>query len=429
VVADQPELDFVGKQHRRFGAARRLGAMAAPAAAHGGAVVEDAGMLRYAEAVIGAFGQGDIERGLSRAQIIDRVRRSADVDPDELDRRIDTFVELAMLLPYHDKAHQQRYVVSTDAVAGNLFFRKGLTSGGIEELLQMLGATADAIEAGRQDETRVAAALTEQRGYVEMWTAAVNRLTDTATLPELVDERRQHDGERMLSQVERVVGVVNDFHPSLRVTATALLNAARSYLAATQRLLERIVEEGASTRDFSLLDPADYAQLATTGTVEQLAAVFDRVVWDPPRPSMSPSDVVAAMRSYRPQRRRQRRPPVETPSAGPSSDPLEGIEERLDLRRQQREHAAELLLQGGASIELSAHMRAAPWPAALRIIVDAAALDSDAGADYRLYLADSIVIDVDAHTTWTSDARLEVDRTLRAEHLELELRARSDGPS
>lgn len=384
--------------------------MAAPVASHGGAVVDDPSLLRYADAVIGAFGQGDIDQGLTRAQIIERAVRADDLDRGELDRRIDTFIELAMLLPYHDKAHQQRYVMSTDAVAGGLFFRKGLTEGGIEELLQLLGATADAIEAGRHDAAKVADALVEQRGYVEMWTAAVNRMTNTATLAELIAERAQHDGDRMLAHVERVVDVVTRHHATLRVAATALLTAAQAYLIATQQLLERIVDEGASTRDFSLLDPADYARLATTGTVEALAAVFDSVVWDPPRPEVSPADVVSALRAYRPRHRQSRRPPVEEPLGDSSVDPLDGLDERLDVLRRQREHAAELLLQGEAATELSAHLRASAWPAALRAIVDLANLDADQHSAYQLRLADTLVIDTDAHTTWTSDAQLSVER-------------------
>ncbi|MPZ74512.1 MAG: hypothetical protein GEU74_15030 [Nitriliruptorales bacterium] len=407
---DGDRLDFVGKRHRRGGAARRLGAMAAPVASHGGAVVEDPSLVRYAELVIGAFSQGDIEHGLTRAQIVERVNRADGVDRNELDRRIDTFVELAMLLPYRDKAHQQRYVVSTDAVAGSLFFRKGLTEGGIAELLQLLGSTADAIEAGRHDAGKVAEALVEQRGYVEMWTAAVNRLTDTATLSELVAERSQHDGDRMLAQVERVVDVVTRHHRTLRIAAAALLTAAQAYLVATQRLLERIIDEGASTRDFSLLDPADYARLATTGSIEVLAAVFEDVVWDPPRPQVLPADVVAALRAYRPHHHKQRRPPVESSAGNGAADPLEGLDERLEILRRHREHTAELLLQGEASIELSAHLRATPWPGALRVIVELATLEADQLSAYRLHLADSLVIDTDAHTTWTSDARLTVER-------------------
>lgn len=383
--------------------------MVAPVASHGGAVIDDPSMLRFAEAVIGAFGQGDIDHGLTRAQIVDRVLRVNDIDRAELDRRIDIFVDLAMLLPYRDKSHQQRYVVSTDAVAGNLFFRKGLTGGGIEELLQLLGATAEAVAAGRHDVGKVADALVEQRGYVEMWTAAVNRLTNTATLDELIAERSQHDGDRMVGQVERLLEVVSKHHPSLRIAATALLSAAQAYLMATQLLLERIVDEGASTRNFSLLDQADYTQLATTGTVEALAAVFQGVVWDPPRPQVTPADVVAALRTYRPHRRQPRRPPVDT-FTGRADDPLEGLDERLGVLRRHREHAAELLLQGDASIELSANLRATPWPAALRIVVDLAALCADEHSAYQLNTADSLVIDTDAHTTWTSDVRLTVDR-------------------
>ena len=289
-------------------------------------------------------------------------------------------------------------------------FARDLTDGGIEELLQLLGATADAIEDGRHDVGKVADALVEQRGYVEMWTAAVNRLTDTATLAELVAERAQHDGDRMLAQVERVVDVVTKHHPTLRIAATALLTAAQSYLLATQRLLERIVDEGASTRDFSLLDPADYARLATTGTVEALAAVFDSVVWDPPRPQVSPADVVAALRAYRPNRRPPRRPPGRLVRGRLDGRPARRSRRPSRLMRRQREHAAELLLQGEASIELSAHLRATPWPAALRVVVELAGLDVDEHSAYRLHLADSLIVDTDAHTTWTSDARLTVER-------------------
>jgi hypothetical protein len=99
---EQERLDLVGKRHRRSGVARRLGAMAAPIASHGGAVVDDPALLRLAEAVIAAFGQGEIDNGLTRSQIVDRVTRREPVDPVELDRRLDTFIELEMLLPYRD---------------------------------------------------------------------------------------------------------------------------------------------------------------------------------------------------------------------------------------------------------------------------------------------------------------------------------------
>lgn len=80
MTVEEDQLDFVGKRHRRAGSARRLGAVVAPVASHGGAVVDDPSMLRFAEAVIGAFGQGDIDQGLTRAQITERVLRVEDLD-------------------------------------------------------------------------------------------------------------------------------------------------------------------------------------------------------------------------------------------------------------------------------------------------------------------------------------------------------------
>ena len=405
---EDKQLSLIGKRTRRSGDAQRLGAMAAPIAAHGGSVLDDAEQLRCAEAVIAAFGQGEIEKGLTRAQIIERALAIEGIDRETLERRLDVFIELAMLLPYRDKAHQSRYVINTDAVAGQLFFRKGLSAGGIEELLQLLGATADAIESGREDPNRLAAALTQQRGYVEMWTAAVNRLTDTATLPELLSERAHHDGERMLGQVGRLVEVVVKHHPELRVIATALSTSAHAYLEATDQLLGRIIDEGAATRNFALLDPTAYAQLAATGTVEQLASVFDNVVWDPPSPEVSQADIIEALRTYRPRRRPNRHPVADDPSED-NIDPLDGLEERVELLRRQRAHSAELILQGAQSVELSAHLRSMPWPGALSAVVELAALGND-GNDYQLTMSDSLIVDADAHTSWTSDATLRAER-------------------
>lgn len=407
VTVEENQLSLIGKRTRRSGDAQRLGAMVAPVASHGGAVLENAELLRCAEAVIAAFGQGEIEQGLTRAQIIERSLAVDEIERDTLERRLEVFIELSMLLPYRDKAHQARYVINTDAVAGQLFFRKGLSAGGIEELLQLLGATADAIESGREDPNRLAAALTEQRGYVEMWTAAVNRLTDTATLPELLSERARHDGERMLEQVGRLVELVVKHHPELRVVAAALSTSAHSYLEATDQLLGRVIDEGAATRNFALLDPSAYAQLAATGTVEQLASVFDGVVWDPPRPEIAATDIVEAMRTYRPRSRVTRHPAVED-AVGDSTDPLEGLEERVELIRRQRAHNAELMLQGEQSVELSAHLRSIRWPGALAAVVEIAALGAD-DSGYQLVMKDSLIVDPDSHTSWTSDATLRTD--------------------
>ena len=115
---EDDQLSLIGKRTRRCGDAQRLGAMAAPIAAHGGSVLDDPEQLRCAEAVIAAFGQGEIEKGLTRAQIIERALAIEGIERETLERRLDVFIELAMLLPYRDKAHQSRYVINTDAVAG-----------------------------------------------------------------------------------------------------------------------------------------------------------------------------------------------------------------------------------------------------------------------------------------------------------------------
>lgn len=59
--------------------------MAAPAGSHAGSVVEDAESLRYAETVVSVFGQGDIRRGLNRAQIAEHALRTTGLDATRSD--------------------------------------------------------------------------------------------------------------------------------------------------------------------------------------------------------------------------------------------------------------------------------------------------------------------------------------------------------
>lgn len=66
---DQERLDFVGKHHRRVGAARRLGAMVAPIASHGGAVIDDPSPLHVPSAVL-AWGY-PVEQELATLEIVE----------------------------------------------------------------------------------------------------------------------------------------------------------------------------------------------------------------------------------------------------------------------------------------------------------------------------------------------------------------------
>ena len=245
-----------------------------------------------------------------------------------------------------------------------------------------------------------------------MWTAAVNRLTETATLSELVAERAHHDGDRMLGQVERVVDVVTSTTRTSVSRPPALLTAAQAYLVATQRLLERIVDEGASTRDFSLLDPADYArprpQRARSRSSPQSSTASCGIRrarrWRPP------TSLPRCARTDR-NRRQPRRPPVDTDAGTSASIPRRGSTNASRSSGASESTPPSSCSRAETSIELSAHLRASPWPAAIQAIVELAALDADERSDVPARAGrQRSIVDTDAHTTWTSDARLTVER-------------------
>lgn len=393
---------------RRYRRTRRLAAMVAPAAAHGGAVVDDPEDFETVESIVALYLSADAAQGLTRADITDHLIRQG-FEGAAADHRIDVLLELGALNRYLDKARHQRYTLDLAAVAGVLFLRKGLGRGGIEELLAFLRNTTADIAADKIDREEVVRRISDLRGYIGLWTAEVNRLVSVATSEELHSERGTHDDSRLLPEVTHLTGLVARRFSGLGDRCGALLRAAQDYVEAVGSLIDRVLQEAAHLRDFSLLNPEDYLDAARTAPADQLAPATAHLVWDAPTVFCPGATVATALQEFVPSSSRPRRRPPEPPALD-GADPLDRIEQSVNRRRENLERFAELLLQGRDEVDVTSTLRVEGWPSAARTIAQLSALRQEHGAQYSVEMHDSLIVDPGGPLTYTTPVTLRARR-------------------
>jgi hypothetical protein len=395
---------------RRYRRTRRLAAMVAPAAAHGGAVVADPKAFEIVEALVSLFMATDAPEGLTRSEIVAELQ-AAGFEEDDVDHRLDVLLELGAINRYLDKARHQRYTLDLATVAGALFFRKGLSRGGIEELLSLLRKTTADVTSDVVDRETVEQVLVSLRGLIGLWTAEVNRLVDTATSDELHVEREAHDDRSLTAEVNRLTELVAERFGGLGDQCVAVVRSAQDYVDAVGRLIDRVLVEAARRRDFSVLAPEDYLAAARAAPADRLATATTRMVWDATTVFVPGQAVAAAIREFAPAPSRRRRRPVEPPALD-GADPLEELERRTEHRREQLERLAELLLQGASERDVTSVLRAEGWPAAAHTVARLSGLHQQPGSRYSVALGDGLIVDPLGPLTYASPLTLRADRTL-----------------
>ncbi len=376
---------------------RRLRALVAPVAADAGAVVDDPALLDVAQAVYAAFGEAGASGGLTKAQIA----RACPAVRDEpgFDARVDLFVRLGMLQPYFDKASQQRLVFNPTSAAGLLVFERLSERGGVDELMSLLDRTRADLRSGAVSREQVAASLRSARHLLSVFADHLLRLVSSAPLSELIAERRHHAHADLVDEVRALTGLVSDAFPDLDPQAYRVVVQAQRYVGARETFVTRLLDEGAASRDFSLLDPEDYLTAARTGTQPELAQVFAQTVFDPPSPWADPTTVSEAVSEVRPHPQVRERPPrpSEESTAG---DPLDAALDRAERARRKRERRVEILLGSDSETELVDAMRKAGWPGAASVLVEALAAATDPSLPVSASMTDELLVEPDGPVTY-----------------------------
>jgi hypothetical protein len=385
---------------------RRVAAMLAPVATDAGAIISDEGLLEVAEVLTRAYASVDAALGLTHSELVERLHGVA--REDAIEERLGVFKRLGFLRPIRDKKHQQRYVLDPAGVVGLRVIERFGERGGLEQLLVLLERLRSQIAGRRVGPDEVRAELSFLRGTLALLEAEVRRLISSATLAELIAERRLHDQGELMKNLKALNADVGEEMPELDHLAWHLVEAGQGYIAAVTELLTRLLQEGGEAMAFELLDPEDYLAAALDGRPDELAKVFAHIVFDPPRVSAGASEIAEALAEYRPRQTIRERPPE--PAGAPEADPLEQYLELQRARQRRRVLKAEAHLDGAAEVELLAQLRSFGWPAAGVQIAELVQLDFDGDQPYTLELADELIVDVDGALSYSGPVTLRAQR-------------------
>lgn len=386
--------------------ATRLRALLAPVANNRGAAIDDPALLDVATKVVDTFMRGDTAGGLSRAQIAGRI--AGDVDADVLESRLNLFVDMGMLNTFYGRSHEQRYRLNSISAVGLLVYERLQERGGIDELRTLLDRTRRMLGGDYVDREVVAAEISKLTGLLTVFADELELLTASAPLNVLMAERRLHDHGDLMEQVAELNGLVTEQAPDLDHGAVTLIDVAQRYLASVRALVQRVHDEGGETRDFSVLDPEAYYAAAKTATIEELAAVFDGIVFDAPSLHFDTTELAEQLEETKPQGTRRVRPPEPAPAG--DTDPLAALEARRAEQTERRIQRAEQLLDGRANTDLTGWMVSAGWRGTAEALADLSALDVDRDQPYTIETTDAVLVSRDGDPTLRSPTSLHANR-------------------
>lgn len=375
----------------------------APVAASANAVTEDPLSLRLAEAIHDVFGDLAPELGLTRSELATACASVA--SGEAFDARFKVFVGLRLLERPRGKAYEGRYVFNPTSGAALLVFERLAQAGGVEEITTLLDRTHDSLQQGLLDEGQLAAKLLRARRDLSINTGHLLRLVRSKPIEELVGERHHHRSKAvLLTHAHRLVEAVSSHFPRLRASGTRLIDEALRYSAAVDEFSDRLLEQARARRDFTMLQPEQYVSAALSAPVDALAEVFAGAVFDPASVEITAAQVLVAAEERRPPVPRRR--PARPAALPPGPDPLEVARQKARQLRQRRAASMQLWLSGGQEADLTAPLRALPWPAAIAAVVDLMQASADPTTPYFVQVSDGILVEPAGTVTYASPLSL-----------------------
>jgi hypothetical protein len=378
-----------------------LRSFVAPIANDASAVVDDPRALQMARDLSEVFAEHAGVSGLTKAEAEHALARRGLLDRALFESRFDLFVRMGLIQPFLAKKHQSRYVLDPCGLAGLLVFERMGTRGGVDEMLLLLDRTRWMVERGEGDRETVAVYLRRCRHILTAYAAALARLVESASIRDLIDEQRHHDPHRVEAEVHALNKLVTDRYPrdhKLGDLAFQLVEAELGYREQVLAAVERVLDQGGASLDFSVLTAEQYLTAAVDASAAELAEVGRHLVVDPPMPWVDPGAVLEAVEEYRPRRKVRIRPP--SPADAGEGDPIGAMERRHDQERRRRTLAAESQLQGLEAVELTGVLRGMEWPAASQHLVNLLAVSGDPAQPFRVELGQSLLIDPETPVTY-----------------------------
>ncbi|SER92721.1 hypothetical protein [Actinokineospora terrae] len=373
----------------------------APIARDAAAVTDDPRAVKVARDLSEVFADHAGLTGMTRTEVEHAMARRGHTDRALFDSRFDLFLKMGLIKPFLEKKSQSRYVLVPSGMVGLLVFERLGTRGGVEEMMLLLDRTRWLIETGEADRTTVAKHLKRCRQMLSVYAATLSRLITTASIGELMDEHRNHDPSRVEADVHLLNSLVTDRFNSdheLGELAFQLVKAELAYRHQVLAAVDRVLDQGGASLDFSVLTPEQYLSAALDGSLEELAMVAERLVVDPPGAWLDPGSVLDALDEFRPRRRVATRPPE--PVGGAEVDPIAVMQEQHDRLARQRRLAIESRLANAESVELTGMLHDLGWPAAAVQLVDLLGVSADPEQPFIVRLGEELLADAEAPVTY-----------------------------
>lgn len=383
-------------------------AFAAPLTSNAGAVISDPRLVELAVEVVGVFADHPSHRGLTFAQICSGLRRrGARQAASDMNARLEHLHRESFLEPYLPKLYQGRYVIRPAGLVGALAAQRVAEHGGIDEMILLLDRTRVALNMPNPDTDRVLNHLNACRHALMVFAMDLQRRVTTGTSAELIQAGRQHDHSGYTKQVADLNDLVTSRFSGrfdLEEAGAALIEAEQFYRFQVRLAIEKVLAQGGASLNFDVLTPREYEDAAVGADLARLAAVGTGLIADSPPVYVDVAAMLNALDQYQPGPRRHVRPPVVQASLT-DPDPVEAWERAAEEARRHRRLGLEALFARKAEVDLTPAMQSS-WDAAVRLIVDAIALDSDPEEPFVLNIAERLLVDAQAPVTYLHPARL-----------------------
>ncbi len=409
-VGDE-QLNLLAVQRDQLAIAERRAtwrAFAAPLTSNAGAVISDPQLVELAVEVVGVFADHQSHHGLTFAQMCSGLRRrGVRQTASAMNARLEHLHREGFLEPYLPKMYQGRYVIRPAGLVGALASQRVAEHGGIDEMLLLLDRTRVALNVPNPDPVRVLNHLNACRHALMVFAMDLQRRVVTGTSAELIQAGRQHDHSGYTKQVADLNDLVTSRFSGrfeLEEAGAALIEAEQFYRSQVRLAIEKVLAQGGASLNFDVLTPREYEDAAVGADLAQLAAVGAGLIADAPPVYVDITAMLNALDQYQPQPRGRVRPPV-VQTAATDPDPIAAWERAAEDARRHRRLGLEAMLAGRAEADLTPAMQSS-WDAAVRLIVDAIALDSDPQEPFVLDIAELVLVDAQAPVSYLHPARL-----------------------
>lgn len=403
--------DLFNSHHEQLAVSERQAtwkAFAAPLTSQSGAIVENPDLVEMAVAVIGVFSEHHSEHGLTFAQIREGLRsHGVSLAPAAIETRLGHLHAEGFLEPYLPKLHQGRYVIRPAGLVGALAALRVAEHGGIDEMVLLLDRTRAALQMPHPDPRHILNHLHTCRFTLTVFAKDLQRCIATGTSAELITLGRQHDHSGYTQQVVDLNALISSRFADvyeLEDAGAALIEAEQYYRTQVRAAIGKVLAHGGASLNFDVLTPREYEDAAIDSSPDRLAEVGTHLIADAPEVVIDINAMIKVLDDYRP-RPKHRFRPSEPPRGTQDPDPIAAIERAAAERRRRRRLGLEALLGGRTEADLTSAMQTS-WPAAIRILTDAMALDADRSEPFVLTIDQTLLIDSKAPVTYLHPAQL-----------------------